>query len=48
MESLPYAGKQLELLKSHTDEDMTLQLLNTTIINGSSNQRTAVPNELLP
>ena len=48
MESLPYAGEQLELLKSHTDKDTALQLLKTMIIKGWAEKRADVPNELLP
>ena len=48
MESLPYAGEQLELLKSHTDEDTALQHLKTMIINGWPEKCADVPNELLP
>ena len=43
MESLPYAGEQLELLKSHTDEDTALQLLKTMIIKGWPEKRADVP-----
>lgn len=48
MESLPFAGKQLESLKSHTDEDETLQLLKTTIIAGWPENRNDVQPALLP
>jgi len=48
LESLPYAGEQLELIKSQTDADDVLQLLKTTIITGWPSQRSDVVNSLLP
>ena len=48
LESLPYAGAQLEMLKSQTDEDDSLSQLKQIVTSGWPDDRYNIPNCLLP